>query len=86
IQKGDSVGYERKFKAEHTTKIATLPLGYADGISRIFGNGKAQILVNGKKAPIIGNVCMDTLMVDVTGIDCEEGDEVEVFGKNNTVI
>ncbi|MBZ9627106.1 alanine racemase [Psychroflexus sp. CAK57W] len=86
IQKGDSVGYERKFKAEKTTKIATLPLGYADGISRIFGNGKARVLVNGKKAPIIGNVCMDTLMVDVTGIDCEEGDEVEVFGKNNTVI
>lgn len=86
IEKGESVGYERKFKAEHTTKIATLPLGYADGISRIFGNGKARVLVNGKKAPIIGNVCMDTLMVDVTGIDCKEGDEVEVFGKNNTVI
>ncbi|NEV94485.1 alanine racemase [Psychroflexus sp. YR1-1] len=86
IQKGDSVGYERKFKAEQTTKIATLPLGYADGISRIFGNGKAQVLVNGKKAPIVGNVCMDTLMVDVTGIACEEGDEVEVFGKNNTVV
>lgn len=86
IEKGDSVGYERKFKADKTTKIATLPLGYADGISRIFGNGKAQVLVNGKKAPIIGNVCMDTLMVNVTGIDCKEGDEVEVFGKNNTVI
>lgn len=86
IQKGDSVGYERKFKAENTTKIATLPLGYADGISRIFGNGKARVLINGTKAPIVGNVCMDTLMVDVTGIDCEEGDEVEVFGKNNTVI
>lgn len=86
IQKGDSVGYERKFKAEKTTKVATLPLGYADGISRIFGNGKAHVLVNGKKAPIVGNVCMDTLMVDVTGIECEEGDEVEVFGKANTVI
>ncbi len=86
IQKGDSVGYERKFRAEKTTKIATLPLGYADGISRMFGNGKACVLINRKKAPIIGNVCMDTLMVDVTGIDCEEGDEVEVFGKNHTVI
>lgn len=86
IQKGDSVGYERKFKAEKTTKIATLPLGYADGISRIFGNGKAHVLINGKKAPIVGNVCMDTLMINVTGIDCEEGDEVEVFGKNHTVL
>ncbi|WP_019037474.1 alanine racemase [Psychroflexus tropicus] len=86
IQKGDSVGYERKFKAEGPTQIATLPLGYADGISRMFGNGKAQVLINGSKAPIVGNVCMDTLMVDVTGIDCKEGDEVEVFGKNHTVI
>jgi alanine racemase len=86
IQKGDSVGYERNFIATGPTKIATLPLGYADGISRIFGNGKAQVLVNGKKAPIVGNVCMDTLMVDVSGIDCQEGDVVEVFGKNNTVI
>jgi len=86
IQKGDSVGYERKFKAEGPTKIATLPLGYADGISRMFGNGKAQVLIKGSKAPIVGNVCMDTLMVDVTGIDCKEGDEVEVFGKNHTVI
>lgn len=86
IEKGDSVGYERMFKAEKTTKIATLPLGYADGISRMFGNKKAQVLIKGTKAPIVGNVCMDTLMVDVTGIDCEEGDEVEVFGKNNTVI
>ncbi|SDG46938.1 alanine racemase [Psychroflexus sediminis] len=86
IQKGDSVGYERMFRAEQTTEIATLPLGYADGISRIFGNGKARVLINGKKAPIIGNVCMDTLMVDVTGIECDEGDEVEVFGKHNTVV
>ena len=86
IQKGDSVGYERKFKAERETKIATLPLGYADGISRSFGNGKAQVLVNHQKAPIIGNICMDTLMLDVTGIDCEEGDEVEIFGKNHTVL
>jgi alanine racemase len=86
IQKGDSVGYERKFKAERVTKIATLPLGYADGISRSFGNGKAQVLVNHHKVPIVGNVCMDTLMVDVTGIECEEGDEVEIFGKNHTVL
>jgi len=86
IQKGDSVGYDRKFKAERETKIATLPLGYADGISRSFGNGKAQVLINQHKAPIVGNICMDTLMLDVTGIDCKEGDEVEIFGKNHTVL
>ena len=85
IKQGASVGYERKFIAQKTTKIATLPLGYADGISRIFGNGKAQVLIHYQKAPIVGNVCMDTLMVDVTGIQCEEGDEVEIFGKNHTV-
>lgn len=86
IQIGDSVGYERKFKADKASKIATLPLGYADGISRIFGNGKSVVYINGQTAPIIGNVCMDTLMVDVTGIDCEEGDEVEIFGKNHSVL
>ncbi|WP_127845918.1 alanine racemase [Psychroflexus aestuariivivens] len=86
IQIGDSVGYERKFKATTASKIATLPLGYADGISRIFGNGNSEVLINGKTAPIVGNVCMDTLMVDVTGIDCDEGDEVEIFGKNHSVL
>lgn len=86
IEKGESVGYERKFIAQNTTKIATLPLGYADGISRMFGNGKAQVLIHNQKAPIVGNVCMDTLMVDVTGIHCEEGDEVEIFGKHHTVL
>lgn len=86
IEKGESVGYERKFKAQKTTKIATLPLGYADGISRMFGNGKAQVLIHNQKAPIVGNVCMDTLMVDVTNIHCEEGDEVEVFGKHHSVL
>lgn len=85
IPEGASVGYERKFKAQKTTKVATLPLGYADGITRIYGNGKGNVLINGQKAPIIGNVCMDTLMVDVSHIkDCEEGTEVLVFGKSHT--
>lgn len=86
IDKGDSVGYDRKFIAKEKCQIATLPLGYADGISRQYGNGKAVVKIKNKKAPIIGNVCMDTLMVDVTGIDCQEGDEVLVFGKGHSAL
>ncbi|GAB2762133.1 alanine racemase [Salinimicrobium soli] len=80
INKGDSVGYNRAFKAEKPTKTATLPIGHADGINRQYGNRRAGVLINGQYAPIIGNVCMDMLMVDITGIDCEEGDEVIIFG------
>lgn len=84
IAPGASVGYNRLYKAEGPRTIATLPLGYADGIGRQYGRGKAYVLVHGKKAPIVGNVCMDVLMVDVTGIDCQEGDEVIVFGPGNS--
>ena len=83
IEKGQTVGYNRAFKANRSMKTATLPLGHADGISRIYGNGKAWVIINGLKAPIIGNVCMDMIMVDVTDIACEEGDEVLVFGPTN---
>lgn len=87
IPLGASVGYDRKFKATTTTKVATLPLGYADGISRIYGNGNACVLINRQKAYTIGNICMDTLMVDVTHIkDCKEGAEVLVFGKAHTAL
>lgn len=80
INTGDSVGYNRAFKAEKPSKIATLPIGHADGINRIYGKQKAGVFVNGKYAPIVGNVCMDIIMIDVTGINCEEGDEVIIFG------
>ena len=80
LQAGDSVGYNRAFKAEKPTKTATLPIGHADGINRQYGNGRAGVLVHGKYAPIIGNVCMDMIMIDITGIDCKEGDEVIIFG------
>ena len=82
LQKGASVGYNRAFKAKKSMKTATLPLGYADGISRHFGNGRAVVSINGQQAPIIGDVCMDMIMIDVTGIDCEEGDEVIIFGSS----
>lgn len=84
IKAGETVGYNRKFISQKETRTATLPIGHADGISRAFGNGKGWVTIHGKKAPIAGNVCMDMIMVDITGIDCEEGDEVVVFGKNPT--
>ncbi|APG60754.1 alanine racemase [Christiangramia salexigens] len=80
LEKGDTVGYNRAFKVEKPTKIAILPVGHADGINRRYGNGKAGVMVHGNYAPIIGNVCMDIIMIDVTDINCEEGDEVMIFG------
>ncbi len=80
IEKGESVGYNRAYKSDRLfTKTATLPLGHADGIGRIYGNGKGFVTIHGKKAPIIGNVCMDMIMVNITDIDCKEGDEVIIF-------
>jgi alanine racemase len=84
IQPGETVGYNRAFNATKTTKTATLPIGHADGISRYYGGGKGWVNIHGEKAPIVGNVCMDMVMVDVSNIDCEEGDEVIVFGSNPT--
>ena len=80
LDKGDTVGYNRAFKVEKPSRIATIPVGHADGINRIYGKQKTGVFVNGKFSPIVGNVCMDIIMIDVTGIDCEEGDEVIIFG------
>ena len=68
IEPGESVGYNRAYKASHYEKTATIPIGHADGISRAFGNGKGYVTIQGEKAPIIGNVCMDMLMVNITGL------------------
>lgn len=84
IEPGESVGYNRAFSAQTYRTIATLPVGHADGISRHYGGGKAFVFINKKQAPIIGNVCMDMIMIDVTEIDCKEGDEVLIFGQNNS--
>ena len=84
IEPGETVGYNRAYAAPGYQTTATLPLGHADGIGRHFGRMKGHVLVNGKSAPIIGNVCMDMIMIDVTGIDCREGDEVIVFGGANS--
>jgi len=85
IKEGESVGYGRRFIAQKKSMIATIPIGYADGISRHWGNGVGFVTINGKKATIIGSICMDMLMADVSEIDCQEGDEVILFGENPTV-
>jgi alanine racemase len=84
VKRGESVGYNRGFIAENTTLSATLPIGHADGIPRSYGKGKGWVTIHGKKAPILGNVCMDMIMVDVTNIACSEGDEAIVFGPTAT--
>jgi alanine racemase len=85
IGPNESVGYNRAYKANEFTKTATIPIGHADGIHRAFGNGKGYVTIKGKKASIVGNVCMDMLMVNVTNIDCKEGDEVVIFDTQETV-
>ncbi|WP_111308908.1 alanine racemase [Confluentibacter sediminis] len=84
IEKGESVGYNRAFKSTTKIRTATLPIGHADGINRIYGKGKGFVTIDGEKAPIVGNVCMDMIMVDVTNIECKEGDEVIIFGPDFT--
>ncbi len=85
IKKGSSVGYSQRFIAEKTTNIATIPIGYADGIDRHWGNGKGFVNINNQKATIVGSICMDMLMVDVTDINCSEGDSVIIFGESPTI-
>ena len=82
VPKGDSIGYSRRSFVERDSRIAAIPIGYADGLNRHLGNRNGYCLVNGQKAPYIGNICMDVCMIDVTGIDCKEGDTVEIFGDN----
>lgn len=86
IKTGESVGYSRKGVAEKDMTIATIAIGYADGYSRAFGNGVGHVSIRGKKAPVIGNVCMDMTMVDVTDIpEIEEEDEVIIYGNENSI-
>ena len=78
---GETVGYSRKGMLKDGGKIGTLSIGYADGYDRRFSNGKGYVLIQGKKAPVIGNVCMDMCMVDVTGLDVKAGDEAIIYGE-----
>jgi len=81
VKAGESVGYSRKGMANKDSIIATVRIGYADGYPRLLSNGVGKMLVNGQLAPVIGNVCMDMTMLDITGIEAAEGDEVIVFGE-----
>jgi len=86
IPNHETVGYGRKEALNRDAKIATIRIGYADGLDRKSGNRKGKVWINGKYAPIVGNVCMDLCMVDITGIDAKEGDSVIVFGENLPVL
>jgi alanine racemase len=81
VGEDDTIGYGRKGKLGREGKIATIPIGYADGFSRIFSNRRGKVLINGKSAEVVGNVCMDMIMVDITDIEAREGDEVIIFGE-----
>ena len=81
VPAGDSIGYSRKSYVERDSKIAIIPIGYADGLDRHFSNGHGEVVIRGKRCPIIGNICMDACMVDVTEVDAHEGDSVIVFGE-----
>ena len=83
IPAGDSVSYNRRWVAAHPSRIAILPIGYADGLNRHLGGGQGRVLVAGTEVPIIGSVCMDMCFLDVTGIPCAEGDPVVLFGQGD---
>ncbi|MBQ8045308.1 MAG: alanine racemase, partial [Bacteroidales bacterium] len=85
IPQGDSVGYNCKWVAKRDSRIAIIPIGYADGLDRKLGDEVGKVLVNGKVAPIIGRICMDMSFVDVTDIECKETDEVVIFGNSDSL-
>lgn len=81
VPKGDSIGYGRRSYVDRDSRIAIIPIGYADGLDRHFSNREGIVLINGQRCPIIGNICMDACMVDVTDIEAHEGDTVVIFGE-----
>ena len=85
VKPGETVGYNRTWKAEKEMTIAVVPIGYADGLDRRLSNGKGRLYVKGKPAPFVGSICMDMCMIDVTGIDVNEGDDVIVFDKEHPI-
>jgi alanine racemase len=86
IAKGDTVGYNRSWMAARDSRIATIAIGYADGFSRDYSNGRGFVAIAGKLCPVVGNVCMDMAMVDVTDCECSIADEVIVFGEYPTIV
>ena len=86
IEKGQSVGYGRAGIADKSTRIAVIPVGYGDGFRRSLSQGVGQMVINGKKCPVIGNVCMDMTMIDIGELDAKEGDTVEIIGSNLSIL
>lgn len=80
VPAGDSIGYSRMSYVKRDSRIAIIPIGYADGLDRHFSNGGGEVSINGHRCPIVGNICMDACMIDVTDIDAREGDSVIIFG------
>lgn len=85
VPAGNSIGYSRRSSVTRNSRIAIIPIGYADGLDRHFSCGVGQVLINGKRCPIIGNICMDTCMIDITDIEAKEGDSVILFGEDLSV-
>jgi alanine racemase len=85
VSKGESVSYNRSGKIEKESVIATIPVGYADGLDRRLGNGNWEFIINEKSAKTVGDICMDMCMIDITGIDAKEGDEVLIFSEKNSI-
>ena len=83
IKKGETVGYNRTFVADRDTRVGIIPIGYADGFPPELGRGVGSVLVKGRQAPIIGKICMDMTMIDLTGLEAREGDEVVIYGEHN---
>jgi Alr-MurF fusion protein len=85
VNAGETVGYSRRGVLTRDSEIAVLPLGYADGFDRRFGNGVGKVLINDHLAPVVGNICMDVTMIDVTGLHVHEGDRAEIFGTDRSI-
>ena len=86
VKKGESIGYGKSFIADKDTNIAIVPVGYADGLKRNLSNGVGKLYVQSKACPIVGNICMDMTMIDITGISVKEGAEVEIIGEHQSIL
>ncbi|WP_423130062.1 bifunctional UDP-N-acetylmuramoyl-tripeptide:D-alanyl-D-alanine ligase/alanine racemase [Gaoshiqia sp. Z1-71] len=82
VEPGETVGYSRKGQVDRTSSIAIIPVGYADGYDRRLSNGAGWVWINGRACPVIGNICMDMTMIDITGLDVKAGDQVELMGEH----
>ena len=85
IPAGDSIGYNRHGRAEHDMPLGIVPIGYADGLSRLLGNGNGKFYVNGQQVPVVGDICMDMCMLDLTNVEAEEGDTVVIFDAEHDI-